>query len=412
MSSVHPRTAAITDPDLPVVATLLGASPPMALRAAVATTGGDIVSSHPTQVTWWPGSSITVRYQVLIEGGELDGEGDFVATSGSIPSGVLEVEADGMRVGVWRVPHDPVLRGMPAALDPGRVGALLDGLGVPGGPVKIALRAYRPKRRAVVAVGGRRHGLYLKLVRRSKVENLHRHHTFLSEGLPVPASLGFSDTLGIVALQAISGSTLRRALDDPAATLPSPEAIAGLITDLPEPAGQQQAPSAIDRLPSVARLIGALVPDHAERAERLVEAIGPEDVPAHVPVHGDYYEAQVMVHNGQVVGLLDVDTYGWGRPADDPATMLGHLDLWRTLSRQGERVGKYAASLLNLWDSVYDPVDLRRRVAAVLLTMAPGAFRVQTADWPSETIARIDMAERWIESADRVHKSDLIAFSG
>jgi hypothetical protein len=107
-----------------------------------------------------------------------------------------------------------------------------------------------------------------------------------------------------------------------------------------------------------------------------------------------------------VVGLLDVDTYGWGRPGDDPATMIGHLDLWRHLSNQPERVRAYAESLLDVWDRLIDSVDLRRRIAAVHLTLAPGAFRVQTADWPSETVARIEMAERWVEAAERVSEDE------
>lgn len=409
---VHPRTAALSDPDLPAVATLLGAHPPMPLRVAVATAGGTIVSALPIQVSWWPGSSITVRYRVEVDGGELAGPGDYVAAAGAIPSGAMELESEGERVGVWRLPHDPALPGMPAAFDPYRVGRLLDDLGAPGAVVSIDLRAYRPRRRAVVSVTGRRHGLFLKLVRPSKAESLHRHHAYLSERLPVPVSLGFSSDLGVVALQAMAGATLRRSLEEADGLLPDPEEVVALAAGLPEPPHATQAASPIERLPQISTLLTGLAPELTDRVERLVDMIGTENDDALVPVHGDYYEAQVMVLRGRVNGLLDVDTYGWGRRGDDPATMLGHLDLWRHLSRVPERVAAYGAALLRLWDSVCDPVDLRLRVAAVLLTLAPGAFRVQTADWPSETAARIEMAERWVASALSIDETSLISFSG
>lgn len=175
MTSVHRCTAQIEDPDLPVVSTLLGAQPPLPLRAAVDTAGGTLLSALPSQVTWWPGSSITVRYDAVVKGGAMAGGQDFVMTAGRIPEGALVVDAGGQEVGVWRVPHDPALPGMASALDPDQAGRLLDGLGVPGAAVKVSLRAYRPGRRAVIAVGGRSHGLYLKLVRTGRVEPLHRH---------------------------------------------------------------------------------------------------------------------------------------------------------------------------------------------------------------------------------------------
>lgn len=398
---LHPRTSSLTDHGLPAVETLLTTLPPSPLEAVVSTAGGVITAADLTNVTWWPGSSITTTYRMEVDGGELAGVHDFVATAGRrIPEGALIVEDGDSRVGVWRVPFDPALPGMDAALDPERTGRLLTELGVPGPEVAPKLRAYRPGRRAVVAVGGRRHAIYLKLLRPSRVEALHRRHQHLAAFLPVPHTLGYSQPLGLVALQAMHGSTLRHRLDDPAQPLPEPGEVVALLAGLPEPADEHTARSPIERLPDIGRLLAAIMPDQVDRVEDLIGRIGPDDVAASVPVHGDYYEAQLMVSDGTVAGLLDVDTYGWGRPGDDPATMIGHLDLWRHLSAQPERVRGYAESLLAMWDRIVDPVDLRRRAAAVHLTLAPGAFRVQTADWPAETLARIDMAERWIESAE------------
>lgn len=411
--AVHPRTSQIQDPDLPAVATLLAPLPPSPIRVAVATAGGEVADFETTAVTWWPGSRITVTYRVSIEGGELAGSHDFVATAGRVPEGALVLEGESGRVGVWRVPHDPVLPGLSAALDPVRTGRLLQELGVDGPRVAPSLRAYRPGRRAVVSVSGRRRDIYLKVLSSARrVRRLHSQHLHLADALPVPASLGYSEDLALIALQSMAGTTLRHALEDPAARLPAPGAITTLMTRLPAPSGDRVAQSPIERLPGLSKLLAAIVPDQAERITALVEAIGEDSEPATVPVHGDLYEAQIMVDGGRVGGMLDVDTYGWGRPGDDPATMLGHLYLWQQLSRQPERVREFTARLLEVWDCIYDPGDLRRRTAAVLLTLAPGAFRVQTADWPAETIARIGMAERWLDSALRVDKRGLTSVSG
>jgi hypothetical protein len=51
-----------------------------------------------------------------------------------------------------------------------------------------------------------------------------------------------------------------------------------------------------------------------------------------------------------------------------------------------------------------DPIDLRRRVAAVVLGLATGPFRVQRDNWPSATLQRIEMAERWLTSARLVSR--------
>ena len=71
------------------------------------------------------------------------------------------------------------------------------------------------------------------------------------------------------------------------------------------------------------------------------------------------------------------------------------------MSRNPERVRTLGDDLLRLWDTMLDPVDLRRRTAAMIVSLAAGPFRVQSAAWPSEVEQRVTLAESWIESADR-----------
>jgi hypothetical protein len=63
------------------------------------------------------------------------------------------------------------------------------------------------------------------------------------------------------------------------------------------------------------------------------------------------------------------------------------------------------------WDRILDPVELRLRTAAVVLSLATGPFRVQAASWPGETADRVNTAERWLESAARAHEKSLIPVS-
>ncbi len=114
-----------------------------------------------------------------------------------------------------------------------------------------------------------------------------------------------------------------------------------------------------------------------------------------MPVHGDFCESQLLVDGGVVTGLLDVDTAGRGHRIDDWATMLAHLVLLERVLPRPRTVVRHRAeveaALLRRWPAA----QLRPRVAAVLLGLATGPFRVQQADWPARTEERIALAEAW-----------------
>jgi hypothetical protein len=390
----------LRDERLPEVAALLASPTPEPISVAVAEVGGRVEDGDLLGVTWWPGVSITTRHRISVRGGELEGTSTFVCVAGRVPDAALIVEGGQGRVGVWRVPHDPNLPGLAAALDRERASRLLEDLGGTPRAVSTRLVAYRPGRRAVVSVSGAEEGLYLKLVRPDKVEALHRVHQELATALPVPASLGYSRDLGLIALQSVPGRTLRAVLEDPGLGIPQSAEIVDMSRRLPFPTDHRQAPSAIARLEDIVSLLSAISPDLNGEIDEVIAAIGPESRPGDTPCHGDYYEAQLLVEDGALVGLLDVDTFGWGRAGDDASTMLGHLAVWAGMSRQPERVRGLGSSLVELWDGLVDPADLRRRAAAVILSLATGPFRVQSADWPEETAQRVSLASMWAASAD------------
>jgi hypothetical protein len=406
-----PATRALVhDPDLPGSRDLVAHDVPPPLTVAYQAAETTISGAEPIQVTWWPGRELTIRYRVDAHGGRLAGQTQAVATVGDVPVGAVTVASDEAPVGIWVLPNDPLLPGLPSAVDLTTVTGLLRRLGSRDDATATRLRSYRPGRRAVVELRAGGSSLYLKVVRPSKALALHRLHRHLAEQIPVPDSLGVSADLGIVVMRSVGGLDLRSVLRQ-GGTMPTPEAIAGMIGTLPAPVSSRATRSPLIALPNVIDLLSRLVPSQGTRLAHLAEQIGSETEDSTTPSHGDFHEAQILTRAGEPIALLDVDTYGWGRPGDDPATMLAHLDLLAPGCRRPTEVLRFAHCLNRHWDDVLDPGDLRRRTAAVVLGLAIGPFRVQRPDWPREVRARIDTAERWVESADHVDERSLIATS-
>lgn len=399
-----------TDDALPAFSHLLHERTPGPAAAVYDAAGTTIDDISRIQVSWWPGRHATLRYRIDGRGGELAGRRDLVATVGSIPEGAAVVAGPDDDVGLWVVPNDPFLPGLASALDRPTVTGLLSDLGSTEDVTSTRLRSYRPLRRAVVEVRAGNSSIFLKVVPPSEARDLHERHRFLADRLPVPDSFGVSPELGIVAMQALPGVDLRTILRS-GGTPPDPSAIAGIVERLPEPDAGWGARSPIQSVPRIVDLLGRLVPDQQEQLDRLLNGIGDEAATGRVPVHGDFHEAQILVNEGRPAGLLDVDTYGWGRPGDDAATMLGHLHLLAPGCESPAEVMKFAAALNRQWDLSLDPVDLRLRTAAVVLGLATGPFRVQRPRWAEETRERIDAALKWVDSAHRVDERSLIPTS-
>ncbi|WP_256839934.1 phosphotransferase [Ornithinimicrobium faecis] len=393
-------TASLTDESLPVLPELLTDQVPGPLAAVAAAAGGSVTAVVVSQVTWWPGGSATVSWDSIIEGGSLAGRATFVGTTLKAPPEAVTVGDGEESVAVWRVPHDPFLPALAHVLQPEVAASVVAGLGGQITEPHTRLRAYRPSRRAVIEVTGQGHKVYLKMVKPRRLAALHQRHLDLEGVLPVPEPLGINRDLGLLAMRSMTGATLRDVLEDPNGRLPHPEVIAGLPDTLPRLARTADVHSSIEALPRVAELLRRLLPMEADRIHRLEEAIGTDDVTDRVPAHGDYHEAQLLVEDGRVSGILDVDTLGVARPGDDPGTMLGHLAVWHTMSAQPDRIAAYATDLQQRWESTLDPRDLRLRAAARILGLAAGPFRVQQEGWPVETSRRLALAEQWVQSAE------------
>ena len=85
-------------------------------------------------------------------------------------------------------------------------------------------------------------------------------------------------------------------------------------------------------------------------------AVSPALPPGLEPTHGDFHEGQLFVAKWLITGVLDIDTIGPGRRADDLACMIAHLS---TMQRMTAEQAASLTRLINLWLQVFDTGSIR-----------------------------------------------------
>jgi hypothetical protein len=392
------------DPALPAARHLLGPGLRPVLAAAVDAAGGELRGARPCQVLYRPGAELVVRATATVRwhDGRETRETLLAGTSSEgPPPGTLPVEADGLTVGVWRYPFDPHLPGLAAATDRDQVGLLLRG--VVDGPWHIRARTYRPGRRAVLHVQGASAGVYLKVVPPREVAGLVARHEALAAHAPVPEVLAAHPDAGVLVLRSLPGTVLREVLRDGSTAGLGDVPRAGAIIELLHRLQAAPLPGAAAvRPPSSlaaghAALLRRVLPSEAGRLDELVGRLAgvSPSARAGVTVHGDFHEAQLLLSGPTVVGLLDVDDAGPGDPADDVATMIGHLlTLGLLPGRVGRSITWWAHTLRRELGEAVGDAHLDQRVAAVVLGLATGPFRVQERGWRKSTSERLALASR------------------
>ncbi|GAA4732382.1 hypothetical protein GCM10023216_25650 [Isoptericola chiayiensis] len=394
---------------------LTGADATELLATAVSTAGGELVDWSVRQVDHRPGRSTTVAYRARVRWAS-DGGVDAPVRTETLGAslgrpgdqqvpGVLTLDDGEHAVAVWRFPGDPALPALATAYDAESVATLLGDLGVPEvarGPVTLRVRAYRPTRRAVIEASTPGARVFLKVVRPDKVDDLHERHALLAgAGLPVPKPLG-RNADGLLVIAPLAGESMRHAVRDGGA-VPTAAEVVGMLDRLPdEVALLPRRTSWSENAGHYASVIGAALPAEAGRAAHLAAVVGDRisGLTADEPTHGDLYEAQVMLESGRITGLLDVDSAGPGRRADDLACLVAHLETLSLLRGwDAERLRGLAREYAAGFCGVVDPTELSARVAGVLLSLATGPHRVQEADWPAQTSRRLDAVEHWLTGA-------------
>ena len=371
-----------------VESVLLGDGAASVVSGVVSVEGGRLCEVAPARVHHRPGRSVAVVYDARVAWPGDDRVGTelvvAMASADGPPEGARVVVVDGVSVGVWRVRDDPMLPGLRAVL---------------AEEGDVSLVSYRPTRRAVVRVRGVDGERFAKVVRPAEAAALvDAHRRFSAAGLPTPAVLSSDEGAGVVRLAALPGRRMVEAMAA-GAPLPSPAGLVDLLrriaAEVSPPPGHRVRRSARVDAPAHARLLATVLPDVADRIRDTVGRLGadPPDE-ARGMVHGDFYEAQLLVgEDGRMTGLLDLDRAGTGSVADDLATMLAHLGaLAIHRPALATRALAYRDDLWRyvLGESLVPPDDLGQRVAAVGLGLATGPYRLRRPGWRAETVRYLD----------------------
>lgn len=404
------------------------------LEAAVTNAGGELASWTLDHVDHRPGRSTKALFRTSVRWPQLDGPEStprdelfgVSAHIGEKEKNVLNAEqslvlTDGdMNVRVWRYPHDPWLPALPHVCYPDVLHETLRELGIetgmePGTPIPVEVVSYRPGRRAVLKALLTGRNVFLKVFQPHSTGDVVGLHTTLSDAdVPVPRILGTAD--GLVILEELPGTVLAQAVVDEGAAACRAADLVSLIDRFPtELMNQPLRPAWTESARFYAGVVGSSLPDLQTRLEILVYRIemGLDDVQRRIGleptdvVHGDFYEAQVFVKDGTVVGLLDIDGVGPGRRADDLACMFAHLSVLGDYANQGRLpfdVHERVAGAIRTWYPVFasrvDPQELALRAAGVVLSLATGPHRQQEANWQQATEAMVRLAETWVQVAE------------
>nr|WP_300144537.1 phosphotransferase [Propionicimonas sp.] len=377
------------------------------LAAAVQHAGGSLVSWALDHVDANPAQSTTATYSALVDwpyGRREELLGVSARASGPADTDTAaEIFADGEReVAVWIYPQDPDLPGLARAAYAESMAELANAHHIFSRPVlpsdlSLQMIGYRPRRRAVVKVACGDEVVYVKVLRARLFDDvLARHRLLADAGLPVAQVAATTDD-HLLVLRELPGQPLARAIFD-AAEPCSAEALIELLDAMPESVALlDRRPPWSEAVSHYARMVAAAMPALQSRLDWLVDTIGQglSGIPSGTePTHGDFHEGQVHVGGGRVCGLLDTDTIGPGRRADDLACLVAHLStIQRMNATQEARVHALIRRWVPVFDTRVDATELRLRSAAVIISLATGPFRGQEPDWERETATMIGSAE-------------------
>lgn len=383
------------------------------LAAVVEHAGGSLISWALDHVDASPNLSTTATFSAVVQwchGRRRELLGVSARAGDRAPTDDrAEVFAGGDREAfVWIYPDDPDLPGLARAAYPESMAALLSeavGCSLRPDQVRLDMVGYRPRRRAVLRATvdpdprqrPDRAVFYVKVLREGMLGEVRRRHDLLrGAGIPAPrVALATSDCL--LVLDELTGTPLSHAIFAPEPPC-SAEQLVDVLDSMPHQVARlPRRPPWSDALGHYTAMVSKDMPTLEHRLSWLcreiesgLSAIPPGDE----PTHGDFHEGQVHVANGRICGLLDVDTAGPGRRADDLACLVAHLSTVQRMSaQQAARVRHLLATWVPVFDERVEPAELRLRAAAVAISLATGPYRCQERNWQAETVGIVDAAE-------------------
>jgi hypothetical protein len=389
------------------------------LSAAVEHAGGSLVSWRLDHVDASPRHSTTATYSAAVDwptGRRTELLGASARVGGRTGSDErATIFGDGDReVAVWLYPDDPDLPGLRRAAVPDALAALLNEhrvLDHPANGEDIALEmiSYRPRRRAVLKAVIRTSSgprtFFIKVLREPVYGPTLQRHELLRRARFPAAVVAAATADFILVFHEVPGRPLVQAIFDEAMPC-SAESLIILLDSLPSAVvSLPRRPPWTGAVGTYAEMIAAALPALDPQLRWLVAQVSGGLAalpPGREPTHGDFHEGQLFVSNGMITGVLDIDTIGPGRRADDLACMIAHLS---TMQRMTAEQAAGLTRLINLWLQVFDtrvdPAELRLRAAGVIVSLATGPYRGQEPNWETETIRMIESAVALAQSSVR-----------
>lgn len=202
-------------------------------------------------------------------------------------------------------------------------------------------------------------------------------------------------------LTPVAGTGLRPLLLAEGAGTPPVAQVLSLFDAFGEVELPDQARAPLRQAKGHAQLLRSVLPQEAARLDDLLAgiAVPGETAALTAGVHGDFYDDQLLVQDGTVTGVVDVDGAGSGHPADDAANLLAHLMVLQTLAAPGATVHTWLRDLAPLLTQKHEPLELQRRTAAVLLGLCTWPHSRQEPGWPAQTAQFLDLTQQALHGA-------------
>jgi aminoglycoside phosphotransferase (APT) family kinase protein len=403
----------IDDPLLPAAEHLTGPFAADVLRPAVEHAGGSLLSYRCTQVQYRPGHDLVAQFRTEVDwsDGKRRRETIFAATTRTGPPGgsvvvTAETPWDDLTVGVWRWPFDPQLPALESVLQSPAEHLARLGILEQGAALDVDVVAYRPTDRAVLRVRTPRSNWYLKVVRPAGTpEIVSRHRLLFDHGLPVPEVVAADPEQGWMLISELAGPTLRHLIKTDAESWIEPGSFRGLIValasvdDISRPAFRSRLADA----PYHASLLQTVLPEARDLLDPLADFLLQESERALTRprgfVHGDLHESQLIVADGRITGLLDIDEAGMGDPIDDLAVPVAHLRHRALTAPNGERIDRFVDGVVGACAGDHHPHDIAAGAVAVLVALATAPFRRQSDDWRERVMSVLELAHRQLPPA-------------
>ena len=361
---------------------------------------------RPTQIRYAPGKRAMVSYVAEWNRDEWIEEDQFSA----------ECSVDGAER-FFDYPNDPALPGLTSAASAVEAQDLVTRhVPVAPGVVRVEAVRYRPMTRAVLRhtarwrkSGGSKISLFVRVMPPDKLPGLLTAWQLAEQsGFVLPRLMGAWSEGGVVWMNKIRGSTVRKRIQSGRTTEPGPflDAVTKLWS-APFMDGQGQAMNVKQGYRSIHRLFSQLLKGDDEALSALESAandlkpFAAEWRPTAL-AHNDFYDDQIIVTREHELALVDFEEIGPGDPMMDVGNLLAHQRWMAQSGAAREACGdfrrRFRAESLSRFGWKED--DLNLREAFCLFRLSTNPFRKLKPNWRDKTVKGLLLAKEALTASD------------